>query len=223
MNAKNIINAFYNEVKSFNTAIRFVYETSKATTEKIAAAPAKEDQSDEAKALRKAIKAAEKKNELIADCIAIVTAFNVTANDMKGKAIQALRNKIIEKTPMIDVNGVAVKMAKLPAYLKNEVSGYNEVFTIVPASWIETIIAAAENVEGNQNYGYNVTVAPVVSEGEIIEGASGDLVNEKGYVICDNKKYSIFGIWEKEAKINNIANAVGNAAKAASKAEQKAK
>lgn len=220
MNAKNIINAFNNEVKSFNTAIRFVYETSKVTTEKIAAAPAKDDMSDDAKALRKAIKASEKKNALIADCIAIVDAFNITANDMKGKAIQSLRNRIIEKTPMIDVNGVAVKMAKLPSYLKNEVNGYNEVFTIVPASWIETIIAAAENVDGIQKSEYNVTVAPVVAEGEIVEGASGDIVNAKGEKI---ETSNIFEIWNKEAKINNIANAVGNAAKAASKAEQKAK
>ena len=218
MNAKNIINAFNNEIKSFNTAIRFEFDTAKLTPEKVSAAPDKKDMSEEAKAIRKTIKAAERKNELISDCKAICERFSIV--DVKGKNIPAYRAAIMSAAPMVDVNGIAVKLVKLPSYLKNDVKEYNEAFAIAPASWIETILLAAENAEGKQISDYNVTVAPVVSEGEVIEAASGDVVNAKGDKV---DTANIFAIWSKEAKINNIANAVGNAAKAASKAEQKAK
>ena len=140
--------------------------------------------------------------------------------DVKGKNIPTYRAAIMASAPMIDANGVAVKFAKLPSYLKNEIKAYNEVFAVVNCSWIETIIAAAENESGKQMCDYNVTTAPTISEGEIIESASGDIVNAKGEKIDGA---NIFAIWDNEAKINNIANAVGNAAKVASKAEQKAK
>lgn len=217
MNAKNIISAFNNEVKSFNTAIRFVFDTAKEASEKIPAAPAKDDQTEEAKKLRKDIKAAEKKNAIIADCTSIVDTFSITANDIKGKAIKALRDKIMERVPMTDVNGYAVKMVKLPSYLKSEIADYANVFAVTPASWIETIITAAENAEGVKLTGYNVTLAPVVSEGDVTESASGDIVNAKGELVESGK---IFDTWNKIARCKNIANAAGRVATNATFAEE---
>lgn len=206
MNAKNIINAFNNEVKSFNTAIRFVFETAALKAEKIPAAPAKDDKTDEAKTLRAEIKKIENANNVIKDCIAIVERFNITVNDLKSKSIKALRDKILSNVPMLDVNGCAVKLAKLPAYLKDDVTDYKEIFTVVPASWIETIIAACEDIGNNQITGYNVTVNPIVENGEIIEGASGDIVDAKGNKVDSAK---IFKVWDKIACYKNIANAAG--------------
>lgn len=209
MNAKNIITAFNNEVKSFNTAIRFVFETAALKAEKIPAAPAKDDRSEEAKALRKSIKKNERYNAIIDDCRAIVAAFNITSNDIKGKQIKALRDRIVAKAPLIDTEGRAVKMVKMPSYLKTEIADYSKVFAVAPASWIETIIAATENTTGKQVAGLSITAAPVVSEGKLTESASGDIVDANAEM--SEKATAIFETWNRIATYKNIANSAGRA------------
>lgn len=220
MNAKNIINAFNAEVQSFNAAVRFIFETSKTTAVNVPAAPAKEDKSEEAKNARKNIKNAENVNAVISDCKNIVDAFGITAADLKGKAIKSLREKIMQHAPAVDAEGRAVKFVKLPAYLKDEINSYSEVFAVVPASWIETIIASAENVDGEQKTGYNVTAAPVVAEGELTESAAGDVVNAKGEKV---ESSAIFAKWDKVATYRNISNAEGRAVASATYNELKSK
>lgn len=222
INVTNMVNAFQKYNNSFNAAIRYIFDLSKESANKVPASPAKDDKSEEAKLLRKEIKTIKSKNAIIADAKRIVETFNITANDIKGKTISALRAKIVERIPNVDEEGHAVKFAKLPPYLKNEVKDYETTLQVVPASWIEAICAATDNVEGKKNE-YILTTPPIIVDGEVDDMPHGDLVNTKGFVLCDDAKYSIFGIWEKEAKINNIANAAGRATTQATKAELKAK
>lgn len=204
MNAKNIISAFNNEVKSFNSAIRFIYDTAKLASAKVPASPEKNDQSSEAKELRNAIKAAERTNELIADCKAICNRFHIV--DVKAKSIPTYRENILKNAPMLDVNGNGVKLVKLPSYLKNEIADYTNVFAVANTTWIELIIAATENAEGKQVAGLNVTISPTIENGEVSEGANGDIVNCKGETL---ESAAIFEKWNKLASYKNIANAAG--------------
>lgn len=219
INTSALLNSFKAYNNSFNAAIRYIFDLSKESPAKIPASPAKDDKSETAKALRKEIKAIEANNAIIADAKRIVETFAITANDIKDKAISALRNKIVAKLPNVDETGAAVKFAKLPSYLKNEVKEYATTLQVVPASWIEAICAATDNVEGYRKE-YTVTLPPVIEEGKVIEGASGNIVNAKCEIIGSD---TIFAIWNKEAKINNIANAAGRATTQATKAELKAK
>lgn len=219
INAASILKAFNAYNNSFNAAIRYIFDLSKESECKVPAAPAKDDKSEEAKQLKKEIKAAEAKNAIIADAKRIVETFAITANDIKGKGIAALRAKIVSRIPNVSETGAAIKFAKLPSYLKSEIKDYATIFQVVPASWIEAICAATDNTEGIRNE-YGLTCAPVVEEGELICPASGDLVNAKGEKI---ETQANFMIWEKEATINNIANAAGRATTQATKAELKAK
>lgn len=219
INSANILSAFTNFNKSFNAAIRYIYDTAKEVPAKVPAAPGKEDKSAEAKNLRKDIKAAEVKNAMIDDCKRIIDTFNVTANDLKAKSIGALRAKFLARIPNVDEGGHAVKFAKLPAYLKSEVKDYATIFQVAPASWIEAICAAAENEEGKRNE-YILTNPPVIEEGVLTCPPTGDIVNASGNVIDSAK---IFAVWCREATINNIANAAGREKAQATKKELKAK
>lgn len=221
INAANMVAAFGEFNKSFNAAIRFIFDLSKEAAAKVPAAPAKDDESDEAKALRKEIKAAERKNAIIADAKKIVAAFNITANDIKSKAIEPLRKKIMDRVPAVDENGRAVKFVKLPAYLRSEIKDYSKAFQVAPASWIESICMAADTEKERGDGYYNVTTPPVIAEGVIDEVAHGDLVNERGHVLIESQKYEIFDKWEKEAKINNISAAAGRETAKLKKAELK--
>lgn len=221
INAANMVAAFGEFNKSFNAAIRFIFDLSKEAAAKVPAAPAKDDDSGEAKNLRKEIKAAEKKNAIIADAKKIIAAFNVTANDIKSKGILDLRDKIMARVPAVDENGRAVKFIKLPAYLKIEIKDYSKVFQVIPASWIESICMAADSEKERGEGYYNVTTPPVIADGVIDEVAHGDLVNERGHVLADPQKYEIFDKWEKEAKINNISAAAGRETAKMKKAELK--
>lgn len=217
-NVSNLLSSFNAYNNSFASAIRYIADVAKETEGKIPSSPEKGDKTQEAKQLRKDIKAMEKKNNLIADCKRIVETFAITANDIKSKGIPALRAKIMDKAPFVDENGKAVKFAKLPSYLKSEIKDYANIMQVVHANWIETICAAAENEEGKRVV-YNLTIPPVIEEGEITESASGDLVNTKGEII---ETESIFAAWNKEATINNIANAAGREKAKETKAELKA-
>lgn len=219
INVANLLNSFRNYNNSFNAAIRYIYDLSKESANKVPASPAKDDKSETAKTLRKEIKAIENKNAVITDCKRIVESFAITANDIKGKAISALRAKIVDRLPNVDETGKPVKFSKLPSYLKSEIKDYATVMQVVPASWIEAICAATDN-KGEIRVVYNITTAPIIAEGEIIEGASGDLVNTNGEIVGSD---NIFAIWNKEATINNIANAAGRAKTQETKAELKAK
>lgn len=209
MNANNIKQAFNNEIKSFNTAIRFVFETSKAAPVKTPAMPEKDDNSAGAKQLRKDAKQVAKNNELISDCKQIVDTFNITANDLKSKAIKTLRDKVLARAPRLSAEGYTVKFVKLDGILK-DTEGYKDTFKVVPENWIDTIISATLNTDGVRIEGLQVTVPPVVKDGEIIEAASGDLVNANGDVIESAK---IFARWNELAMYNNIANRAGNEVK----------
>lgn len=218
INASAILNAFNNYNKSFNAAIRYIFDMAKEAETKTPASPAKDDKSEEAKALRKEIKAVEAKNAIIADCKKIVAEFAITANDIKGKGINALYSKVTARIPNVDENGKAVKFAKLPSYLKSEIKDYATIMQVVPASWIESICAATDNTECKRNE-YVLTCAPIIEEGVLTIPTSGDIVNTKGEKIETAK---IFATWEKEAKINNISNAAGREKAKETKAELKA-
>lgn len=222
INAVSILKAFNAYNNSFNGAIRFIFDLSKESECKIPATPAKDDKSEEAKQLKKEIKEAEAKNAIITDAKRIVETFAITANDIKGKSIAALRAKIVARIPNVSETGAAIKFAKLPSYLKSEIKDYATIFQVVPASWIEAICAATNNTEGIRNE-YALTCPPVVEEGELICPPCGDLVDAEGYMLDNDYKCNIFSIWEKEATINNIANAAGRATTQATKAELKAK
>lgn len=219
INAIAILNAFNSYNKSFNSAIRYIFDLSKESESKIPAAPAKDDKSETAKNLRKEIKAIEAKNAIINDAKRIVDTFNITANDIKDKSIFSLRKKIMERVPNVDENGRPVKFVKLPSYLKSEIKDYATIMQVVPASWIEAICDAAEN-KGEIRVVYNITIAPIIAEGKLLESACGDLVNTKGEIVGNEK---IFALWNKEATINNIANAAGRVTVEATKKELKAK
>lgn len=217
VNVKNLLSSFNQYNNSFNAAIRFVFDAAKETEGKIPASPKKGDKTSEAEQLRKDIKAMENKNTLIADCKRIVETFAITANDIKGKSISALRAKIMDKVPNVDENGKAVKFVKLPSYLKNEIHDYAATMQVVPSTWIEAICDAAENEDNIRNE-YVLTCAPIVEDGEVTSEASGDIVNEKGEKV---ETSSIFEKWNMEAKINNISNAAGREKAKETKAELK--
>lgn len=218
INTSAILNSFKAYNNSFNAAIRYIFDLSKESANKVPASPAKDDKSEEAKQLRKDIKAIEANNAIIADAKKIVETFNITANDIKGKAICALRNKIAERIPNVDENRKAVKFVKLPSYLKNEITEYAATFQVVPATWIEAICMATDNTDGKRNE-YMQTISPCIVDGELIAGARGDLANAKGEIVGSD---TIFATWNREAKIRNIANAVGRDATNKSIADQKA-
>lgn len=219
INASALLNSFKAYNNSFNAAIRYIFDLSKESENKVPAAPAKDDKSEEAKALRKEIKSIEANNAIIADAKRIVETFAITANDIKGKAISALRAKIVERIPNVDENGTAVKFAKLPSYLKNEIKDHATIMQVVSASWIEAICAATDNTEGKCNE-YMQTISPCIVDGELIAGARGSIVNTKGEIVASD---AIFATWDKEATINNISNASGREHAKAVKAELKAK
>lgn len=221
INAANMAAAFGEFNKSFNAAIRFIFDLSKEASAKVPEAPAKDDESDEAKALRREIKTAEKKNAIIGDAKKIVAAFDITANDIKSKGVSDLRSKIMARVPAVDESGRAVKFVKLPAYLKSEVKDYAKIYQVIHASWIESICIAADSETERGEGFYNVTTPPVVTEGLIEETASGDLVNEMGHVILGPQISEIFDKWGKEAKINNISAAAGRETAKLKKAELK--
>lgn len=218
INVANLLNSFRNYNNSFNAAIRYIYDLSKESANKVPASPAKDDKSEEAKQLRKDIKAIEAKNAIISDAKRIVDTFSITANDIKGKAICALRNKIVALIPNVDEEGNAVKFVKLPSYLKNEVKDYANVLQVVPASWIEAICMATDNTEGKRNE-YMQTISPCIVDGELISGSRGNIVNTKGEIVASE---AIFATWDKEATINNISNASGREYAKNVKAELKA-
>lgn len=222
INAASILKAFNAYNNSFNAAIRYIFDLSKENECKVPAAPAKDDKSEEAKQLKKEIKEAEAKNAIIADAKRIVESFAITANDIKGKGIAALRAKIVARIPNVDETGSAIKFAKLPSYLKNEIKDYATIFQVVPAFWIEAICAATDNADGKRKE-YTLTCAPIIEEGVLTFPACGDLVDTEGYVLDSDYKCKIFSNWNKEATINNIANAAGRATTQATKAELKAK
>lgn len=217
INASALLNSFKAYNNSFNAAIRYIYDVAKESASKVPASPAKDDKSEEAKALRKEIKTIESNNAIIADAKRIVETFHITANDIKGKAISALRNKIVERIPNVDEAGNAVKFAKLPSYLKSEIKDYATTLQVVPATWIEAICAATDNTDGTRNE-YMQTISPCIVDGDLIAGARGNIVNAKSEIVASD---SIFATWDKEAKIRNIANAVGRDATNKSIEEQK--
>lgn len=218
INSQNILSSFNSYNKSFNAAIRFIFDLSKETANKVPASPTKDDKSEEAKALRKEIKSIEAKNAIIADAKRIVETFSITANDIKDKSIFSLRKKIMDRVPNVDENGRPVKFVKLPSYLKGDLKDYATIMQVVPASWIEAICSATDNVDGKKET-YNLTIAPIIEEGKLLESACGDLVNAKGEKVASE---SIFAVWDKEATINNIANAAGRVTVEATKKELKA-
>lgn len=218
INAVNLLASFRAYNNTFNSAIRYIFDLAKESDVKVPSAPAKDDKSAEAKALKAEIKKAEKQNAIIADAKRIVETFAITANDIKGKAICALRNKIVEKLPYVDAEGRAVKFDKLPSYLKSEIKDYATIMQVVPATWIEAIAAATDNAEGVRKE-YVLTTAPVIEEGKIVEISTGDIVNVNGERI--EYGWKVQEIWNNEAKINNIANAAGRATTQATKAELK--
>lgn len=223
INAKKLSAAFGNFNRSYAAAIRFIFEKAGETEAELPAAPTRGDNSPEAKALKEAIKAANDNNAVIAACKAIVSAFNITAKDMKSNKTESeLRGRIVPFIPYKSTEGVAVTFAPLPAYLKKAVdSTAKDYMIVVPATWIETIALAAGNVEANNPAKtYTVTLAPDVEEGIITDGASGDIVDKNGETV-DTRK--VFAVWESEAIIRNISGAAGRAARQAAEATERAK
>lgn len=211
MNAKNIINAFNSDNNSFNRACRFILDTAKIKQTKLPAEPAKDDQTEEAIFTRAERKRIAKVNDLIADCMEVKNAVGLT--DGKDKTLSDLFATIKTRIPFVDAEGHAVKFVALPKNIK-DLAGVKVVYKVVPATWIETLLAIAENPNVAQEQ-YDLTTAPELDEnGEIAKGMQGDIItiDKSGVNAVDVDTYGKIAVaWQRHTIATNKAN---NAVKA---------
>lgn len=207
ININAIVNGMKSEYakacKSLNYALRFVLDMAKESAKEVPAAPAKDDTSDAAKALRAEIKSVNTYNTIIAAAKEIVSVFALTSNSLKKNAIGEVRANIIARYPMQTESGVCVTLANLPDYIRTD---YKGCYIVTPATWIEVLTRAAKNVDGDVRKDYILTVAPVTIDGTTIP-AEGDIVDAKGNKV-DNVD-EILAKWTKLAPIKSEARKVG--------------
>lgn len=211
ININSVVNGMKSEFakacKSLNYALRFALDMAKESKKEVPAAPAKDDKSDEAKALRAEIKSINNYNTVIDMAKEIVSVFNLTSDSLKKKNIGEVRANIMARYPMQTENGVCVTVANLPEYIRAD---YKGAYIVAPATWIEVLTRATKNVSGDVRKWYVITVAPVTIEGITTE-AEGDIVDVNGDKV--NNADEILAKWTRLAPINSEATKVGKEAK----------
>lgn len=211
ININAVVNSMKSEYakacKSLNYALRFCLDMAKEGKKDVPAAPAKDDKSEEAKALRAEIKNINNYNTVIDMAKEIVAAFSLTSESLKKKNIGDVRANIMACYPMQTKDGVCVTTAGLPEYIRSD---YKGAYIVTPATWIEVLTRAAKNVSGDARKWYVITVAPVTVEGITTE-AEGDIVDVNGDKV--NNVDEILAKWTRLAPINSEANKVGKEAK----------
>lgn len=128
---------------------------------------------------------------------------------MQAKNIGTLRASIVEAYPYHDNAGICVTLGVLPGYMRDI---HKDAATIVPADWITIISEAAAAITSKPEHRtYTMTIKPLVSEGNIIEPASGAIVTATGDPHPDSE--TILAEWNRLAIVNYRANRAAAAAK----------
>lgn len=210
INVNNLVSAYNVYNSGFNTTLRFIIETAAADRVAVPATPTKNMGDDEARARRAEIRRAKYANRAIDDCIQICAALDITAASLKKAPAKALREAVLARLPYVAAaTGHAVVKYNLPTYLTDE---HVDVFGIRAASWLEAFAAAAENTDGTRRE-YELTAAPVIEAGNLIEAARGAIVDGTMNVVANVD--AVLATWTRLAPVNSAAGKVGREAKSA--------
>lgn len=211
----NLLRAgFVDYRNSYIVAMRYIIETANTDYKQVPAAPTKDNTGHEAAAIRTAIRAAKKHNERINAAKSIVEKYNIDTTDTSNKALSSYRNTILSDVPYtanIEGRVINVMLKNVPTTAKTLNIDTDNIRIIVEATWIDTIIAAANNNENIHVVFDSLTEAPTVTAGELKKIAAGPIVDVNGNIIPNIEDF--LTKWNDGAIMNNLANSDAKAAK----------